>query len=298
MAQLNLGPLYVISITLVDGDVERNLPEVHIPQYLTYLNAEIIVRLVEEALDKLSHYPLTPGPGFNPLLDLLEENGDYWTVEMDSGGDSLAVSFCPVHNTVPQETERPQQGPEVHPSASGSAASLGERSSDSEQPAASGQNNGEAGSRRSNTSTEQNQAGTMEESKRKRKTNDTSEATETKRRKTDQLPETDIGSSPPSSSDEISFDNKQPGPSGLNNHEIWAHQHQSSTSQEDDHMKKHLERMNSLGQEKDAERAQRENGNEIWILIQIKPAFPSAQASEDTEALADSCEMYNKDNVK
>ncbi|TRY90197.1 hypothetical protein DNTS_003132 [Danionella cerebrum] len=285
MAELNLGPLYVISITLVDGDVERNLPEVHIPQYLTYLNAEIIVRLVEEALDKLSHYPLTPGPGFNPLLDLLEENADYWTVEMDSGGDSLAGSFCPVHNTVPQETERPQQGPEVHPSASGSAASLGERSSDSEQPAASGQNNREAGSRRSNTSTEQNQAGTMEESKRKRKTNDTSEATETKRRKTDQLPETDIGSSPPSSSDEISFDNKQPGPSGLNN-------------LQKDHMKKHLERMNSLGQEKDAERAQRENGNEIWILIQIKPAFPSAQASEDTEALADSCEMYNKDNVK
>ncbi|TRY93401.1 hypothetical protein DNTS_033054 [Danionella cerebrum] len=233
MAQLNLGPLYVISITLVDGDVERNLPEVHIPQYLTYLNAEIIVRLVEEALDKLSHYPLTPGPGFNPLLDLLEENADYWTVEMDSGGDSLAVSFCPVHNTVPQETERPQQGPEVHPSASVSAASLGERSSDSEQSAASGQNNGEAGSRRSNTSTEQNQAGTMEESKRKRKTNDTSEATETKRRKTDQLPETDIGSSPPSSSDEISFDNEQPGPSGLNNREIWTHQHQSSTSQED-----------------------------------------------------------------
>ncbi|TRY58638.1 hypothetical protein DNTS_024783 [Danionella cerebrum] len=114
-----VGPQYVISTTLRHGGIELDLPDIHIPHHLIAAHNNMVFMWVQEALAHVINYPLMPGPEYNPLLDLLDHNADYWTIDINSSGDSLAVSFIPVENTVPQAVEeaaeRPAQEPAERP---------------------------------------------------------------------------------------------------------------------------------------------------------------------------------------
>ncbi|TRY60861.1 hypothetical protein DNTS_035132 [Danionella cerebrum] len=247
---LDLGPQYVISTTVRHGDVVRILPDIYIPRTLTAISPNLFVTLVQQALINLLHFPLTPGPEFNPLIDLLDQNADYWSVEIHSA----------VHNTVSQEAERPVEGPQVpaaqpptasnspsesdSDSASCSAAPLGERSRDPEKPASSHLP-------RSSTTTDESQDETNEGSKRKRKTNDSSECTEPKRRRSDW----NLVVSAPAKKEGISIDDEQPGPSWLCNKEIQAPSDQSSSSKTE--MRQGGKRKGSFPDSSESERAKK-----------------------------------------
>ncbi|ROL40970.1 hypothetical protein DPX16_11420 [Anabarilius grahami] len=235
---IEIWPEYVLQVTMTEDDVERTLPEIHIPRHLIAFNPGFYTDLVRRSLNELTRYSLTPGPGHNPLLSMLAWNADYWSITVNASGESMQIAFYPVYfygpsaervetSTSESSSDDEQPGPshqvnnrsEIRTGGS----SMNRSSTDDEQPGPSHQVNNRSEIRSGGSRTLANQSSVSQEMrqgvKRKRNNSGRSESREQERKKTDHHSDSDSSSdsltstfSPPSLG-ETSRDDDQPGPS-------------------------------------------------------------------------------------